>query len=62
MIRDGPAGSWVVQLPSGPVLTAVACVNAPEPLSGAVSTSTGWPASGSPALLINSPCTVTGRP
>ena len=54
MIRDGPGGSVAVQLPSGPVVTAAAWVNAFEPLSGAVRIATGWPASGRPALLISS--------
>ena len=62
MIRDGPGGRVAVQLPSGPVVTAAACVNAFEPLSGAVRIATGWPASGRPALLISSPCRLTGRP
>ena len=62
MIREGPGGSVAVQLPSGPVVTAAACVNAFEPLSGAVRIATGWPAIGRPALLISSPCSLTGRP
>ena len=62
MIRDGPAGRVAVQLPSGPVVTAAACVNAFEPLSGAVRIATGWPAIGGPALLISSPWSLTGRP
>ena len=62
MIREGPGGSVAVHRPSGPVVTAAASANASEPLSGAVTTATGWPASGSPALLINSPCTLTDRP
>ena len=62
MIREGPGGSVAVQLPSGPVVTAAAWVNAFEPLSGAVRIATGWPASGRPALLISSPCSLTGRP
>ena len=62
MIREGPGGRVAVQLPSGPVVTAAAWVNAFEPLSGAVRIATGWPASGRPALLISSPCSLTGRP
>ena len=62
MIREGPGGSVAVQRPSGPVVTAAAWVNAFEPLSGAVRIATGWPASGRPALLISSPCTLTGWP
>jgi hypothetical protein len=62
MIRDGPGGSVAVHRPSGPVVTDTASVKASEPLSGAVITATGWPASGRPALLISSPCSFTGRP
>src|SRR6516225_4622366 len=62
MIREGPGGSVADHPPSGPVVTAVASVNASEPLSGDVMTATGWPASGRPALLISSPCTLTDRP
>src|SRR5579884_1160658 len=62
MIRDGPGGSVAAHRPSGPVVTVASGVNAFDPLSGAASTVTGWPASGSPALLVSSPCTLTGRP
>ena len=62
MIREGPGGRVAVQLPPGPVVTAAAWVNASEPLSGAVRIATGWPAIGTPALLISSPCSLTGRP
>ena len=62
MIRDGPGGSVAVQLPSGLVVTAAACANAFEPLSGAVRIATGWPAMGMPALLISSPRSLTGWP
>ena len=62
MIREGPGGRVAVQLPPGPVVTAAAWVNAFEPLSGAVRIATGWPAIGTPALLISSPCSLTGRP
>jgi hypothetical protein len=62
MIRDGQGGSVAVQLPSGPVVTAAARVNAFEPLSGAVRIAIGWPARGRLALLISTPCRVTGRP
>ena len=62
MIREGPGGSVAVHRPSGPVVIAAASVNASEPLSGAVMTATDWPPSGRPALLINSPCTLTDRP
>ena len=62
MIREGPGARVAVQLPSGPVVTAAAWVNASEPLSGAVKIATGWPAIGRPAVLISSPCSFTGRP
>ena len=62
MTREGPGARVAVQLPSGPVVTAAACVNAFEPLSGAVRIATGWPAIGRPAPLISSPCSLTGRP
>ena len=62
MIRDGPGGSVTVHRPSAPVVTDAASLKTSEPLSGAVMTATGWPASGRPALLISSPCTLTGRP
>ena len=62
MIREGPAGSVAVHAPSALVLTTVAGVNAPEPFCGAVSTLTLCPASGSPALLSNSPYTLTRWP
>src|ERR1700733_1838398 len=62
MIREGPGGSVAPHVPSGPVVTAAASVNAFEPLSGAVRIATGWPAIGRPAPLISSPCSLTGRP
>jgi len=62
MIREGPGARVAVQLPSGPVVTAAAWLNAFEPLSGAVKIATGWPAIGRPAPLISSPCSLTGRP
>ena len=55
MIREGPGGRVAVQLPSGPVVTAAAWVNAFEPLSGAVKTATGWPASGRPRAAHQQP-------
>ena len=62
MIRDGPGVRVAVQLPFGPVVTVAACVNAFEPLSGAVRIATGWPAIGRPALLTRSPRSLTGWP
>ena len=62
MIREGPGARVAVQLPSGPVVTAAAWVNAFDPLSGAVKIATGWPAIGRPAPLISNPRSLTGRP
>src|SRR6516162_5478547 len=62
MIREVPGGSVAVHVPSWAVVTAAACVNAFEPLSGAVRIATGWPARGRLALLTSSPCSLTGRP
>ena len=62
MIRDGPAGNVVIQLPSAAVVTAPAGVNAFEPLSGAIRMLTVCPARGCPWLSINRPRTVTGEP